>query len=82
MQLAHSLAGETAPAGVTVNVIAPGLIQHADSHRASQERMLPKVPAGRLGEPADIVAVVRYLLAEEASYVTGQVLTVDGGMQA
>ena len=44
--------------------------------------MLPRVPAGRLGEPCDVVALVRYLLSPEAAYVTGQVLTVDGGLQA
>ena len=81
IQLARSLAAEVAPSGVTVNVVAPGLIDHPDSHRDSQTRMLPRVPAGRLGNPADVVAAVRYLLAEEASYVTGQVLTIDGGLQ-
>ena len=44
--------------------------------------MLPRVPLGRVGAPADVVAMVRYLLSTEASYVTGQVLTVDGGLQA
>jgi len=81
VQLARSLAGEVAPAGVTVNVVAPGLIDHPDSHRESQARMLPRVPAGRLGTPTDVLGAVRYLLSDEAGYVTGQVLTVDGGLQ-
>lgn len=81
VQFARSLALEVAPAGVTVNVIAPGLIHHAHSHQQSQQRMLPRVPAGRLGTPADVLGLVEYLLGDAASYVTGQVLTVDGGLQ-
>ena len=82
VQLARSLAIEVAAAGVTVNVIAPGLIQHPHSHQQSQERMRTRVPAGRLGNVDDVLGLVRYLLSDAAAYVTGQVLTVDGGLQA
>ena len=58
------------------------LIEHPHSHQDSQRRLLGRVPAGRLGRVDDVVGVVRYLLSDAADYVTGQVLTVDGGLQA
>jgi len=82
VQLGRSLALELAKDRITVNVIAPGLIDHDQSHRDSQARMLPRVPLGRLGTVADMVGLVDWLLAPAADYVTGQVLTVDGGLQA
>lgn len=82
VQLGRSLAAEVAAAGITVNVVAPGLIHHPHSHQQSQARMLPRVPAGRLGTPDDVTGLVRYLLSPAAGYLTGQVLTVDGGLWA
>lgn len=80
-QLGRSLAAEVAAAGVTVNVVSPGLISHPHSHRQSQERLLPRVPLGRLGGVDDVVSLVRWLLDEQQGYVTGENFTVDGGLQ-
>ena len=74
-------AAEVAPAGVTVNVVSPGLIEHAESHRDSQLRLLPRVPVGRLGTTADVVGFVQWLLGPESGYVTGENFTIDGGLQ-
>lgn len=82
IQLGRSLALECAASGVTVNIVSPGLIDHSQSHRDSQARMLPRVPLGRVGVPADVVELVRYLLSPQAGYVTGEVFTIDGGLQA
>jgi NAD(P)-dependent dehydrogenase (short-subunit alcohol dehydrogenase family) len=81
VHLARSLAAEVAPHRITVNVIAPGLIHHPDSHQDSQARMLPRVPFGRLGTVGDVVGAVAWLLSPAADYATGQVLTIDGGLQ-
>jgi 3-oxoacyl-[acyl-carrier protein] reductase len=80
LQLGRSLAREVAAAGITVNMISPGLIFHDDSHQESQRRLQPRVPLGRLGAPADVTALVRWLLSDEASYVTGAEFPVDGGL--
>jgi 3-oxoacyl-[acyl-carrier protein] reductase len=80
MTVARSLAEEVASSGVTVNVVSPGLIVHESSYVESQRRMLPRVPAGRMGVPADVVGAVKFLLSDDASYVTGIDLEVDGGL--
>jgi len=78
-----ALAREVASRGVTVNVVAPGLIE-TDMTRAIAEKAqgdwAAQIPLGRLGTTADVAAAVCFLASDEASYITGQVLAVNGGM--
>jgi 3-oxoacyl-[acyl-carrier protein] reductase len=78
-----AIAQEVASRNITVNVVAPGMIE-TDMTRALAERAqgdwLSRIPLGRLGTPADVAAAVCFLASDEASYITGQVLAVNGGM--
>ena len=79
----QSCAREFAPRGVTVNAIAPGFIatdMTAELTEALRTEILKKIPLGTLGQGEDIAAAALYLAAASGRYVTGQVLTVDGGM--
>jgi 3-oxoacyl-[acyl-carrier protein] reductase len=81
--LTKTLARELASRGITVNAVAPGLIETDMTTVLSDEirqAILQKVPLGKLGDPDDIAGAVAYLASAEAKYITGQVLTVDGGM--
>jgi 3-oxoacyl-[acyl-carrier protein] reductase len=81
--LTKSTAKELAIRGVRVNAIAPGFISSKMTDALSQEvrdQMLKAIPMARFGEPEDIAKAVSFLASEEASYVTGQVLSVNGGM--
>jgi 3-oxoacyl-[acyl-carrier protein] reductase len=81
--MSKSLAAEVASRNITVNCIAPGFIETAMTDalgEAQRERLLTAIPAGRLGQGDDIAAASVYLASEEASYVTGQTLHVNGGM--
>ena len=78
-----SLAQEVASRGITVNVVAPGMIE-TDMTAALDERaqaaLRERIPMGRLGSPEEVAGVVRFLASDEASYITGQVIGVNGGM--
>jgi 3-oxoacyl-[acyl-carrier protein] reductase len=81
--MSKALAQELASRNITVNCVAPGFISSAMTDvlpDAQKESLLTKIPAGKLGEGADIAAAVVYLASREASYVTGQTLHVNGGM--
>jgi 3-oxoacyl-[acyl-carrier protein] reductase len=81
--MTKSLAQEVATRGVTCNVVAPGFVATAMTDalgEAQRAKLLERIPAGRIGAPADVAAAVVYLASEEAGWVTGQTLHVNGGM--
>ena len=81
--MSKSLAAEVASRGITVNCVAPGFITTAMTDKLNEQQkaaILGAVPAGRMGEPAEIAAAVLYLASNEAGYVTGATLHVNGGM--
>lgn len=81
--LTRSIAKEVASRGITVNYIAPGYITTdivEDLPQDLKERILQRIPVGRFGRPEEIAAVAAFLCTDEASYITGQVIPVDGGL--
>lgn len=81
--MSKSLAAEVASRGITVNCVAPGFIATAMTDKLNDEqrgRILGAIPAGRMGEPEEVAAAVVYLASDEAAYVTGATLHVNGGM--
>lgn len=75
-----ALAVELATRGITVNCVAPGLIESELVDEIVLERALAAIPMGRVGQPEDVAAAVGYLFSDAAGYVTRQVLSVNGGM--
>ena len=78
-----AVAKELASRHITVNAVAPGFIETAMTESLGEkvrEALLARIPLGRLGSPEDVAHAVAFLCSEEAGYITGQVLTVDGGM--
>jgi NAD(P)-dependent dehydrogenase (short-subunit alcohol dehydrogenase family) len=89
--LTRSLALDYGPHGIRVNLVAPGFVRtrlvqesidRADDRGAAEAKMVRGVALGRIGDPGEIASVVRFLASEEASYVTGASLLVDGGLTA
>lgn len=79
--LTRTAARELASRTITVNAVAPGFIATQMTAEVKTEAILPTIPLGRLGQPAEVAGVVRFLAADPAAaYITGQVIQVDGGM--
>jgi len=80
--LTRAWARELAPSGITVNTVAPGFVpveRHADVPGEVKDAYLASVPAGRMGTPGDIAHAVSFLASEDAGFITGQRIVVDGG---
>lgn len=86
-QLTRIFAVALAPKGIRVNAVGPGTILTAASKRnvlqndKARQSVLSRIPMGRLGKPSEVASVVSFLASEEASYVTGQIVYIDGGRQ-
>ena len=81
--LTKSIAQEMGSRNITVNAVAPGFVETGMTHSLSEElkaRMLANIPLKRIGRPEDVAAAVRFLASEEAGYITGHVLDVNGGI--
>ena len=81
--LTKSLAQEVGSRNITVNAVTPGFIETAMTHTLSaelKEKMINQTPLRRMGTPEDIGAAVKFLASEEASFITGHVLAVNGGI--
>ncbi len=77
-----TVAAEVARRGVTVNAVVPGLIATDLAEEVLEGDLAKAIPARRIGSPEEVAACIRFLASEEASYVTGTTLTVDGGLSA
>jgi 3-oxoacyl-[acyl-carrier protein] reductase len=81
--LTKSIAQEMGSRNITVNAVAPGFVETDMTQSLTQElkdKMLANIPLKRIGRPEDVAAAVRFLASEEASYITGHVLDVNGGI--
>lgn len=80
MGATRTLAREVARRNVLVNAVAPGFVETEMTGDLPMETVLPMIPAGRLGRPEEVAEAVRFLCSDAASYITGQVLSVNGGV--
>jgi len=81
--LTKSLAREVGRYGITVNAVAPGFIDTTMTRRLNKEAVdtiISQVPLQRMGKPGEVASLVSYLVSEEAAYITGEVIKIDGGM--
>lgn len=81
--LTQSLAREVGPKGITVNAVAPGFLETTMSQGISeqqQQQIIRRTPLGRLGRVEDVIPLIAFFASDQASFITGQVLSVDGGL--
>jgi 3-oxoacyl-[acyl-carrier protein] reductase len=78
--LTKTLARELGPLGITVNAVSPGFIETDATRHLTASELVKEIPLGRLGRPEEVAAVVSFLASDQAGYITGQVIRVNGGI--
>ena len=69
-----------APRKITVNAVAPGFIETDMTHDLPQDELKKMIPVGRFGRPEEVAALVGFLVSDEAAYITGEVININGGL--
>ena len=77
--IGRDIARELAKRKITVNCIAPGIID-SDMTEEISEEIIKQIPLKRIGKPEEVASLVKYLMSEDAGYITGQVISVNGGL--